>query len=414
MDLLRFITAGSVDDGKSTLIGRLLHDSKSILEDQLEAIRAASIKRGSMELDLALLTDGLRAEREQGITIDVAYRYFTTPKRKFVIADFPGHLQYTRNMVTGASSADVAIILVDAVKGMTEQTRRHCLVASLLRIPSLIVCVNKMDLVGYTRDAFEKILAEFSAFVGELEFPQITYIPISALDGDNVVDLSERMPWYEGPALLKFLEEIEPPREPSRLPFRFPIQGVINARSRDGDYRGYMGAISSGKLSVGDELVALPSGTLCRVQAIELGGKPLPKKEALAPLSVTIRLEEKIDLSRGDMLVGIHHPPQISGNLRAILCWMGSAPLDLTKKYALRQTTQDILVKVSQITCKIDINTLSRKTSNSPIQLNDIAEVELHLSKPIYYDRYTSDRATGSFILVDEYSNHSVAAGMIL
>jgi sulfate adenylyltransferase large subunit len=413
MDLLRFVTAGNVDDGKSTLIGRLLYDSKAIMEDQLVSIEEASKKRGFDYLNLALLTDGLRAEREQGITIDVAYRYFSTPRRKFIIADCPGHVQYTRNMVTGASTANMAVVLVDARKGIVEQTRRHAFVASLLRIPHLVICVNKMDLVDYSQEAFENIRNEFATFSKKLEIYDVTFIPLSALAGDNVVERSEHMPWYRGRSFLEHLEDVHIASDVNLIDFRFPIQCVICPQKTDvRDYRGYAGMVSSGGIKQGDEIVALPSGFVTRVKAIEVGGREVP--EASAAMSVVLRLQDELDVSRGDMLVRPNNRPSSVQDIEATICWMDQAPLAPGKKYVIRQTSAEGIGIVKEVDYKFDIETLSRTTNDKRVGLNDLARVKLRVSRPLHVDAYRINRATGSFILVDEGTCTTVAAGMIL
>ncbi len=413
MDLLRLITAGSVDDGKSTLIGRLLLDSKALLEDQLADVRQASARRGDEELNLALLTDGLKAEREQGITIDVAYRYFTTPRRKFIIADCPGHVQYTRNMVTGASTANLALLLVDVRKGLLEQTRRHCFVASLLRIPHLVICVNKMDLVDYSRTAFEKVREEFQEFSQKLEIYDVSFMPISALQGDNVVERSARTPWYKGQSLLTHLEEAHIASDINHRDLRLPIQHVICPQGGGvRDYRGYAGMVASGTLRQGDEVVALPSGFLSRVRSLELGGQGMP--EAAAPLSVTVRLEDEIDLARGDVLARPNNQPAVGQDVEAMICWMDQEFLVSGRKYVIRHTTSEALGLVREIAYKLDINTLSRIFDDKKVGLNDFARVRLRTSRPLCYDPYRLNRATGSFVMIDQGSCATVAAGMIL
>ncbi len=413
MDLLRFTTAGNVDDGKSTLIGRLLYDSKAILEDQLAAVEEASARRGFDSVNLALLTDGLKAEREQGITIDVAYRYFTTPRRKFIIADCPGHLQYTRNMVTGASGSNLAIVLVDARRGLVEQTRRHCFVASLLRIPHLVICVNKMDLVEFSQEAFEKIRAEFEEFSRKLEIVDVTYIPISALQGDNVVEPSTRMLWYRGRTLLAHLEDVHIASDLNHIDFRFPVQGVIRPRDDEHhDYRGYTGQIATGGVKVGDPIVILPAGFETQVAKIESGGVEV--QEAVAPHSATLQLAAPFDVSRGDMIVRPGNRPACVQDVEAMICWMGSERMDPAKRYLFKHTTSDGQVIVREVLYKIDINTLSRNETDRDIALNDFAKIKLRVSKPLLCDPYRANRSTGSFILIDPDHFGTVAAGMIL
>lgn len=413
MDLLRFTTAGSVDDGKSTLIGRLLYDSKSIFEDQLEAVETASKKKGEEHVNLALLTDGLRAEREQGITIDVAYRYFATPKRKFIIADTPGHIQYTRNMVTGASSANLAIILVDARKGILEQTIRHSFIASLLQIPHIIYCINKMDLVEYSETVFEKIKKELEAFSAKLDVKDITFIPISALKGDNVVERSTTMNWYQGPTLMYLLENIHISGDHNLIDARFPVQYVIRPQSTEyHDFRGYAGRMASGVLKKGEEIMVLPSGFTSRIKSIYSSGTEL--EEAFAPMSVTITLEDEIDISRGDMVVRVNNQPEQTQEIDVMLCWFNEKPLVLNGKYALKHTTKEVRCIVKDILYKMDINTLSRNTENKSIGMNDIARVNLRTTAPLLADKYHRNRITGSLILIDEATNETVAAGMII
>ena len=413
MGVLRLTTAGNVDDGKSTLIGRLLIDSKALLDDQLAAVEAASRKRGDAYLDLALVTDGLKAEREQGITIDVAYRYFSTPRRKFIIADCPGHVQYTRNMVTGASTADLAIVLVDVRKGFVEQTRRHCFVASLMRIPHLVVCVNKMDLAGYAERAFDAVRSEFEVFSQRLEIHDVSFIPVSALAGDNVIEPSGRMPWYQGSSLLKHLEEIHIASDRNLIDLRLPVQRVICPRSDAArDYRGYGGMIASGVLREGDEVVALPSGFSSVVRSIEVSGRRRP--EAAAPLSVTVRLEHEIDLGRGDLLAHPGNRPLVGQDIEAMVCWMDARPLEPGRRYVLRHTSNEAVAVVSEVSYKLDVNTLSRLRADGPVGLNDFARIKLRASRPLCHDPYRRNRATGSFILIDEASCATAAAGIIL
>ena len=413
MELLRFTTAGSVDDGKSTLIGRLLYDSKSIFEDQYENIRAASKRRGENYVNLALLTDGLRAEREQGITIDVAYRYFSTPKRKFIIADTPGHIQYTRNMVTGASTANLAIILVDARHGVSEQTRRHSLIASLLGIQHIAVCINKMDLIGYSQEVFDKVVEEYRDFAARLKVKDIHFIPISALHGDNVVTRSAQMPWYEGLTLLYLLETVHIAGDINHIDARFPVQYVIRPYNDEfHDYRGYAGRLSSGVLRPGDKVAILPSGFSTTIKAIEFNGKSLA--EAYAPMSVTVLLDDDIDISRGDMIVRENNQPEISQDIEAMVCWMGDKPLQLNSKYALKHTTKDMRCVVKDIKYKLDIGTLHRVTGQSQIDMNDIGRITIRTTAPLLYDSYTRNRETGAFILIEEGANVTVGACIIL
>ncbi len=410
--LLRFTTAGSVDDGKSTLIGRLLYDSKSIFEDQLEAVENSSRKKGLENADLSLLTDGLRAEREQGITIDVAYRYFATPRRKFIIADTPGHVQYTRNMVTGASTADLAIILIDARHGLVEQTHRHSFIASLLGIKHLVVCVNKMDLVDFNEDAYQTITSAFRNFSSRLDIPDIKFIPISALLGDNVVEASVNMPWYEGGTLLSHLEEVHVGSDRNLQDCRFPIQYVIRPQTDEArDFRGYAGRIASGVFKVGDEVVALPSGMQSRVKEIFVGADAVER--AFPPQSVTITLESDIDLSRGDMLVRENNQPQSLQEIDAQLCWMGEEALNPGVRYIVRHGTTAVKSMIREVLYKVDINTLHRNEDDKQVGMNDIARVRLRTASPLLADDYRRNRTTGSFILIDPGTNLTVAAGFI-
>ncbi|MQM24951.1 sulfate adenylyltransferase subunit 1 [Glycomyces albidus] len=413
-ELLRFATAGSVDDGKSTLIGRLLFDSKSLFDDQWDAVEAVSAGRGDEYTDLALLTDGLRSEREQGITIDVAYRYFSTPERKFIIADTPGHIQYTRNMVTGASTADLALILVDARKGLVEQSRRHAFLCSLLRVPHMVLCVNKMDLVDYDEAVFKRIENEFKAFATKLEVPDLTVIPISALKGDNVVNRSEHMPWFKGPSLLHHLEKVHIASDRNLVDVRFPVQHVIRPHSNDNhDYRGYAGQIASGVMKPGDEVMVLPSGFTSRIASIETADGPLD--EAFPPLSVTVRLEDELDVSRGDMLCRPGNQPRVSQDIEAMVCWMDEArPLRLRGKYAIKHTTSDARAVVKDVQYQLDVNTLHRDESANELKLNEIGRVTLRTTKPLLCDDYRRNRATGGFIIIDESDNRTVGAGIIV
>jgi len=412
MDLLRFTTAGSVDDGKSTLIGRLLYDSKAIFDDQYEAIKETSERRGEEGVNLALLTDGLRAEREQGITIDVAYRYFATPKRKFIIADTPGHIQYTRNMVTGASTANLAIILVDARKGVIEQTRRHAIIASLLGIPHLVVCVNKMDLVDFDQAVFEGIKRDFEAFASGLEVGDVHFIPISALLGDNVVDPSQNMDWYTGPVLLPLLETVPIDTDTNLTDARFPVQYVIRPQSAEfPDYRGYAGRIAGGVFRPGDAVAVLPSGFTSRIQSMDTMDGSLT--EAFAPLSVTLTLEDEIDISRGDMIVAEDDPPTVSQDVDMMVCWLGEKSLVLGGKYTLKHTTREVRAIVKEVQYKLDISTLDQNTHDKTVSLNEIARVSLRTTHPLFFDSYRRNRATGSVILIDEATNATVGAGMI-
>ena len=413
MDLLRFATAGSVDDGKSTLIGRLLYDSKSLFSDQLDAVERVSRDRGHDYTDLALLTDGLRAEREQGITIDVAYRYFATPRRKFIIADTPGHIQYTRNMVTGASTADVALILLDARKGITEQSRRHAFLATLLGVPHIVVCVNKMDLVDFQESVFESILAEFSEFATRLRVRDLTFIPVSALQGDNVVTRSDRMPWYDGSPLLSHLERLHVASDRNFVDVRFPVQYVVRPQSYEVlDYRGYAGTVASGVLKPGDRVVALPSGLESTIASIDTADGPVA--EAFPPMAVTITLTDEIDISRGDMFCRPNNMPTVSQDIDAQVCWMDeSATLVPGRKYAIKHTARWARAMVRELDYRIDVNTLHRDESATELSLNEIGRVQLRVTQPLFVDPYVQNRQTGSFILVDEASNKSVAAGMI-
>jgi sulfate adenylyltransferase subunit 1 len=408
--VLRFITAGSVDDGKSTLIGRLLHDTKTVFEDQLAAVQRVSWKRGQDEMDLSLLTDGLEAEREQGITIDVAYRYFATPQRKFIIADTPGHEQYTRNMVTGASTASAAIILVDARKGVLAQTRRHTYIAHLLGVRHLLVAVNKMDLVNYDASVFEAIRSDFLAFAGALGIPDLRFIPISALRGDNIVQAGGRIDWYRGPTLLQVLESLDASRDDGSLPARFPVQLVLRAGAGQ-DFRGYAGRLESGMLVPGDEVVALPSGRGTAVTQILSHG--LPQPAAVAGDSVTLVLADEIDLSRGDMLADPQEPPRTAKSLHARICWFSEAPLERTARFLLKHTTRTVKARLSSLEDRLDINTLERQPGPATLAMNDIAHVAITLAQPIFVDPYNTQRPTGSFILIDEATHHTVAAGMV-
>jgi bifunctional enzyme CysN/CysC len=413
MDMLRFATAGSVDDGKSTLIGRLLFDSKSIFEDQLDAVEKASARMGDDYVNLALLTDGLRAEREQGITIDVAYRYFATPRRKFIIADTPGHIQYTRNMVTGASTADLAIILVDARKGLVEQSRRHAFIATLLRVPHLVLAVNKMDLVDYAQDVYDAISDEFVRFAAKLDVPDLTVIPISALNGDNIVTRSAAMPWYDGPSLLHHLEHVHVSSDRNLIDARFPVQYVIRPQSSSvTDYRGYAGTIASGVFKPGDEVLVLPSGFTSRIEAIETMDGPVA--EAFPPMAVTIRLADEIDISRGDMICRPHNMPKATQDVDAMVCWMSDKPLAKGQKVALKHTTRSVRALVKEIQYALDVNTLHRREGTTTLGLNEIGRVRLRTTAPVFADEYRRNRTTGGFVLVDEATNATVAAGMIL
>ncbi|HEY0664531.1 MAG TPA: sulfate adenylyltransferase subunit CysN [Gallionella sp.] len=409
--LLRFITAGSVDDGKSTLIGRLLHDSKSIFEDQLSAISKTSEKRGMAAVDLSLLTDGLQAEREQGITIDVAYRYFATPKRKFIIGDTPGHEQYTRNMVTAASTANLAIILVDARRGVLTQTRRHTYLASLLGVPHIVLAVNKMDMVDYSKQRFEEIVGEYKRFAAQLGLHDVHCIPLSALNGDNVVDKSAAMDWYIGPALLELLETIEIDHDVNTSDFRFPVQWVCRPQTDEHhDFRGFAGRIEAGEVSVGDEVTVLPSGRSSRVKEIVTYDGSL--QTAYAPQSVTLRLADEIDISRGDMLVRGGAVPRVEKEFDATLCWLSETPLDRNRKYLVKHTTRTAKSLFSRLDYRVDVNTLEQHATGT-LNMNDIARVGIRVQQPLVFDSYATDRATGSFIVIDEATNNTVAAGMI-
>ncbi|MCW3085769.1 MAG: sulfate adenylyltransferase subunit 1 [Bacteroidetes bacterium] len=412
MDLLRFTTAGSVDDGKSTLIGRLLYDSKSIFEDQYEAIRATSEKRGEEYVNLALLTDGLRAEREQGITIDVAYRYFATPKRKFIIADTPGHIQYTRNMVTGASTANVALILIDARKGVIEQTMRHTYIASLLKIPHIIVCVNKMDLVEYKEEVFKKIKKDYEAFAAKLDPIDVKFIPISALNGDNVVDASKKMNWYKGPALLNSLESIDITNDQNLNDARFPVQYVIRPMNNEyHDYRGYAGRVAGGIFKKGDAVTVLPGGSSSTIKSIDFAGASL--EEAFAPMSVTLTLQDEIDISRGDLIVKSTNVIEATQEIDVMICWLTEKKLQPNGKYLLKHTSKDVRCIVKDIQYKVNISTLEKMEDDKTIGLNDIARITLRTTAPLAVDKYNINRNTGSIILIDEATNVTVGAGMI-
>jgi len=413
MDLLRFTTAGSVDDGKSTLIGRLLYDSKSIFEDQMEAIERVSERAGDEHLNLALLTDGLRAEREQGITIDVAYRYFATPKRKFIIADTPGHIQYTRNMVTGASTANLAIVLVDARNGLVEQTCRHSFIASLLQIPHIVFCINKMDLVDYSEERYEEIKKQLEAFASKLEVQDVRFIPISALYGDNVVDRSEKMDWYEGSTLLYTLENIHISSDQNLIDCRFPVQHVIRPHSDEHhDFRGYAGRVAGGIFKPGDDVMVLPSGFTSKIKSIvTLDGE---LDEAFAPMSVTMTLEDEIDISRGDMIVRENNSPTAEQTIDMMVCWMGDKPLQPGGKYSVIHTSNEVRCIIKEVKYKVDINTLHRMEDDNDIARNDVARITIRTTAPLFFDRYSRNRNTGALVLIDEATNNTVAAGMIL
>ncbi|MCH8476032.1 MAG: sulfate adenylyltransferase subunit CysN [Opitutales bacterium] len=413
MDLLRFTTAGSVDDGKSTLIGRLLYDSKAIFDDQLEAIERVSAHRGEGDFDLALLTDGLRAEREQGITIDVAYRYFATPRRKFIISDTPGHIQYTRNMVTGASTANLAIILIDARKGVIEQTCRHAFIASLLGIQHVVLCINKMDLVDYKEEVYRKIVEDFKQFASRLNLANIKFIPISALHGDNVVNKSDRTPWYRGESLLYFLETVYIGSNQNHVEARFPVQYVIRPQSKNWhDYRGFSGRVAGGVFKPGDEVSVLPSGFNSKIKGIHTFDGDLD--EAFSPMSVTLTLEDEIDVSRGDMIVKRNNPPQVSQDIEAMICWFHEKKLQPRGKYIIRHTTREARCLLKEVKYKVNINTLHKIEDDVEVGLNEIARVSIRSSMPLFVDEYRDNRNTGSLILIDEFTNETVAAGMIV
>jgi bifunctional enzyme CysN/CysC len=416
MDILRFATAGSVDDGKSTLIGRLLYDSKSIFADQLEAVERTSRDRGEDYTNLALLTDGLRAEREQGITIDVAYRYFATPRRKFIIADTPGHIQYTRNMVTGASTADLAVVLVDARNGLTEQSRRHAFLTTLLRVPHMVLAVNKMDLVDYRADVFERICEEFSAFAARLDIGDLTFVPISALHGDNVVDRSANMPWYDGPSLLHHLEHVHIASDRNLIDVRFPVQYVIRPQAATDavlhDYRGYAGQVAGGVLKPGDEVLHLPSGFTTRIRAVEAAGVAVA--EAFSPMSVTLLLDDDVDISRGDMICRPNNRPAVAQDIEAMLCWMSSDQvLARRSRLVVKHTSRTVKAIVTDLHYRIDVNTLHRDEAATQLSLNEVGRVRLRLTQPIFCDPYARNRTTGGLILIDEATNATVGAAMI-
>jgi sulfate adenylyltransferase subunit 1 len=413
MDLLRFTTAGSVDDGKSTLIGRLLFDSKAIFEDQMEQIEEVSNRKGKGYVDLSLLTDGLRAEREQGITIDVAYRYFATPKRKFIVADTPGHVQYTRNMVTGASTANLAIILIDARHGVIEQTCRHSFIASLLQIKHVVVCVNKMDLVDFKEEVFNKICDDYTNFASKLSIPDIRFIPISALLGDNVVDPSVHMPWYHGGTLMYTLETVNIASDLNMIDCRFPVQYVIRPQNDEyHDFRGYAGRIEGGVFKPGDEIVHLPSGLTSKIKTVETMDGQV--EEAFPPMSVTITLEDNIDISRGDMLVKPNNQPEIGQDIELMVCWLNEKKMNVGGKYSIKHTTKDARCVIKEVRYKININTLHKIEDDKTIGLNDIGRILIRTTSPLFYDSYNKNRITGSVILVDEFTNETVGAGMIL
>lgn len=411
--LLRFTTAGSVDDGKSTLIGRLLYDSKSIFEDQLEAIETTSKKKGHEGVDLALFTDGLRDEREQGITIDVAYRYFTTPKRKFIIADTPGHIQYTRNMVTGASTANVATILVDARHGVIEQTKRHAFIASLLQIPHIIVCINKMDLVDFSEEVYNNIVSQFEEISSKMLVKDVRFIPMSALLGDNVVNKSENMKWYQGAPMLHTLETMHISSDINKVDARFPVQTVLRPQSEDfRDYRGYAGRVASGIFRPGDEVTVMPSGFTSKIKTIDTLDGAL--EEAFAPMSISMTLEDDIDISRGDMIVRSNNKPEPSQDVEVMLCWLNNTPAKPRAKYTIKHTSNDQKAMIKEVVYKIDINTLERINDDVELKMNDISKVKIRTTKPLMIDSYRENRTTGSIILVDDATNETVAAGMIV
>lgn len=413
MELLRFSTAGSVDDGKSTLIGRLLYDSKSIFADQYEAIEESSKRKGDENVNLALLTDGLRAEREQGITIDVAYRYFATPKRKFIIADTPGHIQYTRNMVTGSSTSNLSIILVDARHGMVEQTCRHTFISSLLGIPHVVFCINKMDLVDYSEEVFNNIKKDLEAFSSKLNVKDIHFVPMSALNGDNVVNKSENMDWYQGSTLMYLLENIHIGSDYNHIDCRFPVQYVIRPQSDEyHDYRGYAGRIAGGVFKPGDEVAVLPSGFTSKIKSIDTATGNV--EEAFAPMSVTLTLEDDIDVSRGDMIVRENNKPEVEQDIDVMLCWLNNKPMTPRGKYAIKHTSNDVRCMVKDVKYKVNINTLHRIEDDNDVTMNDIVRVSIRTTKPLLFDKYTRNRTTGSLILIDEATHETVGAGMII
>ena len=413
MELLRFTTAGSVDDGKSTLIGRLLFDSKAIFQDQLDQLEFSSKLKGKEDIDLALLTDGLKAEREQGITIDVAYRYFATPKRKFIIADTPGHIEYTRNMVTGASTANLALILVDARHGIVEQTRRHCYIASLLQIPHVVVCVNKMDLVDYSQEVFDKIKDDFKEISPKLDLPDVRFVPISALKGDNVVNRSQRMDWYEGTTLMYILENIHISSDNNLIDARFPVQYVIRPQDEENhDYRGYAGRVSGGIFRKGDNIKVLPSGFTSKIKSIDTFEGEI--EETFAPQSVTITLEDDIDISRGDMIVKDGNHPEVEQEFDVMMCWLNNQDLVPGGKYTLKHTSKEAMCMIKQVHYKVDMNTLQRNEESKDIKMNDVFKVRVRTNSPVFFDSYRKNRVTGSLVLIDQGSNATVAAGMIV
>ncbi|HEV7661939.1 MAG TPA: GTP-binding protein [Chloroflexota bacterium] len=412
-DLLRLSTAGSVDDGKSTLIGRLLYETKSIFEDQLEAVERASREKNTEYVNLALLTDGLRAEREQGITIDVAYRYFSTPRRKFILADTPGHVQYTRNMVTGTSTADLTIVLVDARKGLTEQSRRHTFIASLLRVPHLVICINKMDLVDYAERVYEDLRAEFLPFLSRLDLRDVTFIPVSALHGDNVVQRSTNMPWFDGPPLLHHLENVFIASDRNLIDVRFPVQWIVRPMTNaHHDYRGYAGQVASGVLKAGDEVMVLPSGLTSHIASVDTYDGAVP--EAIPPMSVTLRLTDDLDVSRGDIVCRPNNQPVVSQDVDATICWMSTKPLRTGGMYSVKHTTRSARAVVKELRYRVNINTLHRDESATTLELNDIGRVSLRTTTPLCFDPYRRNRTTGGLILIDEATNETVAAGIIL
>ena len=413
IELLRFTTAGSVDDGKSTLIGRLLYDSKSIFQDQYDAIEEVSKRRGEEGVNFALLTDGLKAEREQGITIDVAYRYFSTPKRKFIIADTPGHIQYTRNMVTGASTANVALVLIDARQGVLEQTRRHAIIASLLQIPHLVICINKMDLVDYSQEVYDRIHDEFESFASKLDVHDVNFIPISALRGDNIVDRSTNMPWYEGSTLLYYLENVHIASDYNFIDCRFPVQHVIRPYTDEyHDYRGYAGRIAGGIFKRGDDVMLLPSGFTTKISKIETYDGELD--EAYPPMSVTMHIEDDFDVSRGDMIVRVNNMPRQEQEVDLMICWLNGRPLRERGKYILRHTTKEARCIIREVRYRMDVNTLHRDVNSKQINMNDIARISIRSTLPLFVDPYQKNRITGSVILIDEGTNETVAAGMVI
>jgi bifunctional enzyme CysN/CysC len=412
VDILRLATAGSVDDGKSTLIGRMLYETKTVFQDQLESVERASKQRGDDYVDLALLTDGLRAEREQGITIDVAYRYLATPRRKFIIADTPGHIQYTRNMVTGASTADLALVLVDARKGLVEQSRRHAFLATMLQVPHLVLCVNKMDLVDFSREVYEGIRDDFEEFATRLNVRDLRVIPVSALHGDNMVTHSEHTPWYDGPTLLHHLENLYVASDRNLIDVRFPVQYVIRPKSKEyHDYRGYAGQVSGGVLKAGDEVLVLPSGLTSRIASVETADGPV--EEAFPPMSVTVLLEDDIDVSRGDMICRINNAPSVAQDVEALVCWMTDDLLVPGQKFAIKHTTRMARAVVKDLRYRLDVNTLHRDEGATQLGLNDIGRVQIRTTQPLLCDPYARNRSTGAFILIDERTNRTVAAGMI-